>query len=53
MFPAAATPDGLEKFGTSHVLAENSAGKVGQNGNPESAREGGWKAGKGIYLWPD
>nr|KAF6489995.1 hypothetical protein HJG59_010372 [Molossus molossus] len=37
MFPAVMAPNGLEKIGTSHILAENRTGKVGQNVNPESA----------------
>ena len=41
MFPAVMALNGLEKMGTSHILPENSAGKVGQNGNlnqPQKSR---------------
>lgn len=53
-FPAVMEPSGLEEIGTrSRILAENKAGKVGQNDNPQSAQRVGYKAGKNINLGAD
>lgn len=46
MFPAVMASSEQEKIRTrSHILAENKAGKVGQNDNPQSAQKVEYKAG--------